>query len=65
MTIRKNDIGFVAGISSVFTVVILLMLLPGVFSDQIELYVAFICCIYTWFAMFVISLIMQFVVNKF
>ncbi|WPK33544.1 hypothetical protein [Escherichia phage AV108] len=65
MTIRKNDIGFVAGIASVFTVFILLMLLPGVFSDQIELYVAFICCIYTWFAMFVISLIMQFVVNKF
>ncbi len=64
MKIMKNDVGFVAGIASVFTVVILLMLLPGVFSDQIELYVAFICCVYTWVAIFVISLIMQFFVNK-
>lgn len=65
MKIRKNDVGFAAGIASVFTVVLLLVILPFVFFDEIELYIAFIGCIYTWFAIFVISLMMQFVVNKF
>nr|DAG81268.1 MAG TPA: hypothetical protein [Caudoviricetes sp.] len=64
MKIMKNDVGFAAGIASVFTVALLFAILPFVFFDEIELYIAFIGCIYTWFAIFVISLIMQFVVNK-
>lgn len=65
MKIMKNDVGFAGALASLFAVALLLLLLPGVFTDKIELYVAFIGCIYTWFAMFVIGLIMQFIVNKF
>ena len=65
MKIMKNDVGFAAGIASVFAVIALLMMLPGVFADAIELYVVFIGCIYIWFSMFVINLIMIFVINKF
>lgn len=60
----KSNVGFSAGIASVFTVVLLLVILPYVFLDQIELYVAFISGIYAWFSLFVISLLMQLVINK-